>query len=151
VPIQSFQGEEKGISDHVYAFTDKDGTFQSDCIPGATYTLCVNDGQLQSNMIDLVPYEKDAGKSNLAELKVAEGNLIEIRVTSGPRNEPMRIDDSKNDAYLEQFHEGRGEVAAEGPIQRPPLQVFLESADPFGFPSTSHWTGAGVAFLSSHR
>ncbi|MEX2137857.1 MAG: M56 family metallopeptidase [Pirellulales bacterium] len=90
VEVKSFQGEEKGHSDHVYAFTDEAGNFTADCIPGATYTVCVNDGRLLSHMIDLIPYELDTGKSNLAELKVSEGSPVEIRVTSGPRREPMR-------------------------------------------------------------
>ena len=100
VEIKSFQGEEEGRSDHVYAFTDEAGNFTADCIPGATYTVCVNDGQLQSNMIALIPYELDTGKSNLAELSVAEGNPIEIQVTSGPRREPMR----NQWVYVRQLH-----------------------------------------------
>jgi hypothetical protein len=48
----------------------------------------------------LITYELDTGKSNLAELKVAERNPIEIRLTSGPRNEPMR----NRSVYVRQEH-----------------------------------------------
>lgn len=100
VEIKSFQGEEKSHSDHVYAFTDELGNFTADCIPGATYTVCVNDGKLQSEMIDLIPYELDTGKSNIANLNVSEGNLIEIHVTFGTRNEPMQ----NQSVYVRQTH-----------------------------------------------
>ena len=90
VEIKSFQGEEKNRSDHVYSFTDEDGNFSADCLPGATYTVSVNDGYLASKMINLIPYEPDKDKFNLARLEVAEGKTVEIRVTSGPRREPMR-------------------------------------------------------------
>ena len=90
VEIKSFQGEEEGRSDHVYAFTDKEGNFTADCLPGAPYTVCINDGRMASNMIDLIPYEPDTGKSNFAELKVSAGRPVEIRVTSGPLRLPMR-------------------------------------------------------------
>lgn len=100
VEIKSFQGEEEGHSDHIYVFTDEEGNFTANCIPGATYTVCVNDGQLQSNMIDLIPYELDTGKSNVAKLKVSEGNPIEIRVTSGASREPM----TNQWVYVRQVH-----------------------------------------------
>jgi hypothetical protein len=89
VEIKSFQGEEENRSDHVYAFTDKEGNFRADCITGATYVVCVNDGRLASRMIDLIPYEPDTDKSNFAELEVSDTSLAEIRVTSGPRRRPM--------------------------------------------------------------
>ena len=69
--------------------TDKSGKFTAQCIPGVTYTVCVNDRQLSSDMIALIPYELDTGKSNTAEMSVAIGNLIEVRVSSGPQRNPM--------------------------------------------------------------
>ena len=89
VEIKSFQGEEESSSDHGYAFTDADGNFNADCIPGSTYCVCVNDTQLVSNTIDLIPYEPDTGKSNHAELTASAGEPVEIRVTSGPNRHPM--------------------------------------------------------------
>ncbi len=89
VEIQSFQGEEEGFGDHVYAFTDTDGSFTANCIPGATYCVCVDDAQFTSNIIDLIPYELDTGKSNTANLTVSVGEPVEILVTSGPAHRPM--------------------------------------------------------------
>ena len=89
VEIRSFQGEEEGYSDHLSTFTDADGGFSAPCIPGATYCVFVNDPQLTSNMIDLIPYEPDTGRSNEAELIVTEGKPIEVRVTTGPDSKPM--------------------------------------------------------------
>ena len=90
VEIKSFQGEQENRSDHVYAFTDKAGNFMADCIPGATYVVCVNDARLASPMMDLIPYEPDTGKSNVAALEVSDTSLAEIRVTSGPRRTPIQ-------------------------------------------------------------
>jgi|GEM_PF-858361 len=87
--IHSFQAEEEGYSDHVSAFTNLNGEFSADCIPGSTYCVCVSDVRLVSNIIDLIPYEPDSGKSNRAELTVSEGQPIEIRVTTGPSRRPM--------------------------------------------------------------
>ena len=101
VEIKSFQGEENWSPDSVYAFTDTDGGFTAECIPGATYTVCVNDGRLASRMIDLIPHEPDTGKSNFAELEVREGRPIEIRVTSGALHEPM----PNQVVYVRQSHQ----------------------------------------------
>ncbi len=89
VQIRTFQGEEERYSDHLCAFTDADGNFAADCIPGATYCFCVNDARVVSNTIDLIPYELDTGKSNTAELTVSAGEPVEIRVTSGPSRRPL--------------------------------------------------------------
>jgi hypothetical protein len=101
VEIKSFQGEEEGRSDHLYAFTDQAGNFTADCIPGATYTVCVNDARLLTHMIDLIPYELDTGTTNVPVLEVSEGSPVEIRVTSGPRRAPMR----NQEVYVRQIHD----------------------------------------------
>ena len=70
-------------------FTDADGSFTADCIPGSTYCVCVDGAQFTSNIIDLIPYERDTGKSNPANLTVSVGEPVEIRVTSGPAHRPL--------------------------------------------------------------
>ncbi|MEX2139106.1 MAG: M56 family metallopeptidase [Pirellulales bacterium] len=90
VSIHSFQGEgDENTSDHVYAITEHDGSFTADCLPGATYCTYVMDERYVSNIIDLIPYEPETGKSNAALLHVSEGEPVEIRVTSGPNRAPM--------------------------------------------------------------
>ena len=100
VEIKSFQGEEVSRPDYVYAFTDEGGNFTADIIPGATYTVCVNDGLLLSHMIDVIPYEPDTGDASMPLLEVREGSPIEIRVTSGSRRVPMR----NQCVYVRQSH-----------------------------------------------
>jgi hypothetical protein len=121
VEIQSFQGEEEGRSDHVYAFTDVAGNFTADCIPGATYTVCVNDGRLLSHMIALIPFELDTGNTNSPVLELSEGVPVEIRVTSGPRREPMRdqwvyVRQTHDYNWLEDGEEKSGEGARDYPV-----------------------------------
>jgi hypothetical protein len=77
VEIDSFQGEEENYSDVVYATTEADGSFTAEVLPGATYCLCVEDERLVGNIIDLIPYELDTGKSNGAVLNVTEGEPVE--------------------------------------------------------------------------
>jgi hypothetical protein len=89
VEIRTFQGEEENHSDHVYAFTDADGNFSAECIPGSTYCVFVNDSQLVSKTIDLIPYVPETGEYNRAELTVSAGEPVEIRVSSGPNRRPM--------------------------------------------------------------
>ena len=120
VEIKSFQGEE-GHSDHTYAFTDESGNFAADCMPGATYTVCVNDGQLQSQIIDFIPYERETGKSNPAQLTVAEGNLIEIHVTSGERRLPMQnqwvyVRETHQYDWIENGERASGQGARDYPV-----------------------------------
>jgi len=90
VRISSFQGEEEGHVDRVYAMTNGDGRFTVDCLPGSTYCVCVMDEIYVSNTIDLIPYETDTGESNIATLQLTEGAPVEIRITSGPKRVPMR-------------------------------------------------------------
>lgn len=89
VEIRSFQGENEGYGDALHVYTNEDGTFTADCIPGATYCVCVNDALLTSNIVDLIPYEPDTGKSNRASLYVAEGEPVEIRVSAGSNRIPL--------------------------------------------------------------
>ena len=89
VSIYSFQGEEKNRSDVLYAFTDGDGRFEADYLPGATYCICVNDDRFVSNIIDLIPYEPATGKKNEPSLDISEGQPVEVVVTSGPERTPV--------------------------------------------------------------
>ncbi|MEX2142767.1 MAG: M56 family metallopeptidase [Pirellulales bacterium] len=90
VLLQTFQGEEENHSDRAYAITEHDGSFTADCLPGATYWVCIADERYVSKIIDLIPYEPETGKSNVAMLQVSEGEPVEIRVTFGPSRQPMR-------------------------------------------------------------
>ena len=67
VNVRSFQGEEEDMSDYLYAVTDADGKFSVDCLPDATYCVCVDDDEFVSNTTDLIPYESVTGQSNRSQ------------------------------------------------------------------------------------
>jgi RNA polymerase sigma factor (sigma-70 family) len=89
VEMWSFQGEEQNRSDVLYAFTDENGTFAADYLPGTTYCIYVNDARYVSNIIDLIPYDAVAAKTNSPSLTVSEGQPVEISVTRGPAKSPV--------------------------------------------------------------
>lgn len=90
VEFQSFQGEEVNYSDHLCAFTDENGNFMADCLPGSTYCVYVNDADLVSDIIDLIPYDPVTGKSRRADLHVTKGRPVEIYLTAGPDRAPLQ-------------------------------------------------------------
>ena len=89
VNINSFQGEEKYMGDALHAFTDEQGRFAADYLPGATYCICVDNVRFASNIIDLIPYEPATGKTNAPSLNVSPGRPVEIAVTAGPAKSPV--------------------------------------------------------------
>jgi hypothetical protein len=89
VEMYSFQGEEENRSDVLYAFTDENGTFAADYLPGATYCINVNDTRSVSDIIDLIPYSPDTGKTNPPQLTISDGQPVEVQVTAGPSKAPV--------------------------------------------------------------
>ena len=84
VEMKAFQGEEVH-----YAFTDENGRFAADYLPGSTYCICVNDARYVSNIIDLIPYEPVGETTHAPSLTVSEGQPVEVAVTSGPAKAPV--------------------------------------------------------------
>jgi hypothetical protein len=89
VEMWSFQGEEQNRADVLFAFTDENGTFAADYLPGLTYCIFVNDARYVSNIIDLIPYDYLADKTNAPSLTISEGQSVEIAVTSGSARSPV--------------------------------------------------------------
>jgi hypothetical protein len=89
VEMWSFQGEEERRSDVRYAFTDENGRFAGDYLPGSTYCIYVNDARFVSNIIDLIPHEPAADKINTPSLTISKGQPVEVTVTSGPAKAPV--------------------------------------------------------------
>jgi hypothetical protein len=89
VEMYSFQGEAAHRSDVLYTFTDENGAFAADYLPGATYCVNVNDDRYVSNIIDLIPYDPVAGKANAPSLTISEGQPVEVAVTAGRANAPV--------------------------------------------------------------
>ena len=104
VEMWSFQGEEEHRSDVLYAFTDENGTFAADYLPGSTYWIFVNDARYVSKIIDLMPYDADTKKTNTPQLEVSEGQPVEVAVTSGPAHAPL----AHQSIQMETPHEVQG-------------------------------------------
>ncbi len=83
VEMYSFQGEAKHHPDSLCTFTDENGTFAADYLPGSTYCITINDARYVSNIIDLIPYDPVAGKTNAPSLTISEGQPVELAVTAG--------------------------------------------------------------------
>lgn len=90
VEIESFQGEIENRIDSKRVYTDENGNFSADCLPGATYCVFVNDDTCVSNAIDLIPYDPEKGKSNFATLELSAGVPVEVRATVGPSHQLLR-------------------------------------------------------------
>ena len=101
IEMYSFQGEEKHRSDVLYAFTDDNGTFAADYLPGATYCINVNDARYVSNIIDLIPYDPVSGKTSEPSLTISEGRPVEVAITAGHANAPV----AHQVIYLETQHD----------------------------------------------
>jgi hypothetical protein len=101
VELYSFQGEEEHRSDMLYAFTDEQGAFTADVLPGATYCVFVMDARYVSNIIDLIPYDPATKKVEPPSLTVSEGRPVEILVNSGPAKVPVPY----QSVYLTTHHE----------------------------------------------
>jgi hypothetical protein len=101
VEMYSFQGEEEHRSDVLYAFTDENGAFAADFLPGSTYCINVNDARSVSDIIDLIPYDTDSGKMNPPQLTISDGQPVEVVVTAGPAKVPVAYET----VYLETPHE----------------------------------------------
>ncbi len=101
VQMYSFQGEEKHRSDVLYAFTDENGTFAADYLPGATYCIHIDDARSVSDLIDLIPYDPETKKTQAPHLTISDGQPVEVVVTSGPKRAPL----AHETVYLDTYHD----------------------------------------------
>ncbi len=89
VHLRSFQGERENHSDLDSAFSDPDGTFSVGVLPDATYCAYVLDERWVGKVIDVLPYESAVDKLTPPELAIADGQPVEVIVTSGPKKVPI--------------------------------------------------------------
>jgi hypothetical protein len=115
VEMHSFQGEEEHTIDMLNAFTDENGRFAADYLPGATYCINVNDARYVSNIVDLIPYDPATGKTSAPLLTISEGQPVEVAITSGPKRVPVahewvQLETPHEFSWLEngKAHNGRG-------------------------------------------
>ena len=88
--IQTLQAEQKFQTETFFAFTDRDGKFQASYLPDSTYTISVNDAQLVSKPVDLIPFDSKLKITNQPKLELTQGALVEIVVTEGAMRFPVK-------------------------------------------------------------
>jgi len=89
VPVQTFQADREGYSDHLSTFTNADGTFSVDVLPDATYCVFSVDPKWVSNITDLIPYQSTTDKITSPELTLSKGQQVEVFVITGPDRKPF--------------------------------------------------------------
>lgn len=89
VKMWSFQGEQKNRIDSIHAFTDENGRFAGDYLPGSTYCIHVDDARLVSDIIDLIPYDPETDEIQEPSLTLREGRPVEVIATAGPTRTPL--------------------------------------------------------------
>lgn len=90
VRLGTFQAEEEGRLEYVYAITDPDGSFSVDVLPDATYCVYVNDEQWVTPTIDLIPSQSDSQKQTALALNLIKGIPVRVRLTAGRDATPMQ-------------------------------------------------------------
>uniref|UniRef100_UPI003568E443 thioredoxin family protein n=1 Tax=Stieleria sp. TaxID=2795976 RepID=UPI003568E443 len=90
VRLGTFQAEEEGRLEYVYAITDPDGSFSVDVLPDATYCVFVNDEQWVTPTIDLIPSQSDSQNQNALALNLIKGIPVRVRLTAGRDATPMQ-------------------------------------------------------------
>jgi hypothetical protein len=105
VEMRSYQSEEEHRVDALYAFTDANGAFAADYLPGSRYCIYADDERYVSNIIDLVPYDPLMNKTSSPSLTVSEGQPVEITLTSGPARTPV-ANQSINLRMLHRYAQG---------------------------------------------
>lgn len=102
VHLRSFQGERESHSDVTSTFSNADGTFSVTVLPDATYCAYVQDEKWVGKTIDVIPYKAATYELTPVELTIAEGQPVEVVVTSGPKKRPvpnLTVSFSRNHNY----------------------------------------------------
>lgn len=89
VELGSFQHPQEGRYDRVFARSDADGKFSADVMPGATYSVFVNDADWVSEPWTGILHDPEKAVSKSLELKISNGEPVEVDVTFGPDHQPM--------------------------------------------------------------
>ena len=89
VLLKSFQGEEENRIDWVSKFSDIDGSFSAEVLPGSTYVVILEDDKWVANLRDLIPVDKKTGQQQAADLILSEGIPVRVSLTEGSDNKPI--------------------------------------------------------------
>ena len=75
--------------DSLAAFTDSDGRFAVEYLPGVPYCVFVNDSRFVSDVIGLIPFEPETEEVTAPVLTLSRGHPVDIVATAGPRKRPL--------------------------------------------------------------
>lgn len=100
IRAKSFQAERDNHSDSRFAMTDGTGQFWVDALPGATYSIFVDDQQLVSDYADVILFDPSTKQTTTPTLTLQQGYLAKARLTSGPDRSPI----PNQDVYFRSDH-----------------------------------------------
>ena len=88
VVVSSFQAERENTLDRRRVFSNPDGTFSVDVLPGSTYCIYANDLEWVSDPFDAILF--DPKKNNVVEPEITliRGEKVRVVVTQGPLRRP---------------------------------------------------------------
>jgi hypothetical protein len=89
VLLKSFQGEEENRAEWLRKFSDIDGSFSAEVLPGSTYVVILEDDKWVANLRDLIPVDKKTGQQQPADLILSEGVPVRVSVTQGRESKPV--------------------------------------------------------------
>lgn len=89
VRLDTFQGESERHMDFTYAFTQPNGSFTVECLPGSTYYAYVNDARYVTPILDGIPVPEDDGVKWQPQLDLQEGRPVQVVVVGGPDEQPI--------------------------------------------------------------
>ena len=89
VEFFSFQSEREYHSDRVSCFANANEEFRAKLLPGATYIVSVNDRQFVSKTFDKVLVEADSDIAAKQNVKVYQGQAIEISIKESKGQRPL--------------------------------------------------------------
>lgn len=71
-----------------YAFTDADGQFSGNYLPGATYCILAHDLRQVSDIVTMIPNPSETGIAKTPLLSISEGAVVELKVARGEKKVP---------------------------------------------------------------
>ncbi|CAD75235.1 probable penicillin resistance regulatory protein [Rhodopirellula baltica SH 1] len=89
VQAGTFQAETEGHSEQLFAITDSQGHFWIDVLPGATYSVRINDSNLISDYSDVLAFDPETSQVNAPELTLQEGVVAKAKLTAGKDRTPI--------------------------------------------------------------
>lgn len=117
VVLRSFQGEEENRTEVRRAFTDSDGVFTCDVLPGATYCYYIEDEQWVSAPKHGILFDSTSGDGAEPIIEIERGHLVEIVATQGPDNQAMR--GQRVSAYMQYRYSWQGERGTQHGVSGP--------------------------------